>query len=182
MFVSLNQRCAVNIVVLQIRPKTAPLASLYRAVKRDAPAQVDVLFETRSATVMALDNEFQAVELDQEVVWDETRPVIINQVQRQPIVFSPDKLWLESLQDVSVGDAVLQPKRIGKLEHVFQAFIEYWSSMWSAHANVPASQWEQIMDFTATRIGRVELPPAPMHAAISSCYGQKQKAHSGHRS
>lgn len=155
--------------------KTAPLASLYRAVKRDAPAQVDVLFETRSATVMALDNEFQAVELDQEVVWDETRPVIINQVQRQPIVFSPDKLWLESLQDVSVGDAVLQPKRIGKLEHVFQAFIEYWSSMWSAHANVPASQWEQIMDFTATRIGRVELPPAPMHAAILRATAKSKK-------
>ena len=145
-------------------------------MKRDAPAQVDVLFEPRSAKIAALDTDFQAVELDQEVEWDEARSVVINQVSHRPIVFSPDKLWLESLQDVSVGDAVLQPKRIGKLEHVFQAFIEYWSSMWSAHANVPASQWDQIMDFTATRVGRVELPPAPIHVAILRATAKSKKS------
>ena len=122
MFASLRQLFALITVVHLIPPRPPPLASLYRAVKRDAPAQVDVLFEPRSAKIAALDTDFQAVELDQEVEWDEARSVVINQVSHRPIVFSPDKLWLESLQDVSVGDAVLQPKRIGKLEHVFPSF------------------------------------------------------------
>ena len=142
------------------------MSQLYRAVKRDAPAQVDILFESKRSVVTALDETDLAVELSPEVDWDDTQPVLINGARTMPIVCTPDKLWLESLDSIELGHEVVQPRRIGKLDQVFLTFVEYWSSMWSAHANVPLSRWEQILDFTFHRVGRVDLPPAPMHVDL----------------
>ena len=157
------------------------LCQLYRAVKRDAPAQVDVLFESKRSAVVALDADDQAVELESEVDWDATQPVWINGIRTLPIVCTPDKLWLESLDSIEPGHEVVQPRRIGKLDQVFLTFVEYWSAMWSAHAEVPLSRWEAIMDFTVSRVGRVDLPPAPMHVDLlrATARSKKSKAATG---
>ena len=158
-----------------VRLNDTAMSQLYRSVKQDAPVQVDVLFESNSGHVAAIDEEFQALELAAEVDWND-QPLWVNGAPISPIVITPDKIWVESIEGIGIGDAVVQPRRIGKLEHVFQAFTEYWSSMWNAHSNITPSRWTQILDFMTYRVGKVDLQAAPMHVDLLRATARSKKA------
>ena len=141
------------------------ISNLYRSVKRDAPEQVDILVSCQQAIVEHLDHNDCAVELDREISWDPKFPLMLHGREIVPIVTTPDKLYLDTLTDIQVGDSIVQNRSRGKLELVFEAFIEHWSSFWIKHSQVPASHWDTVLQFA--RRALVFTPAEPLDLSLS---------------
>ena len=86
--------------------RKATMGNVYASVRRDPPAPVESLIQSRSATIAHVDREDVAVEFDEEVEWLENCPFISEQGPLQPVVVTPDKLWLESIHDLQPGHRV----------------------------------------------------------------------------
>ena len=137
--------------------KGAPnLSRLYRAVKRDAPTQVDVLFQSKQAKIEQINHVDSSIVVQPAQVWHEDKPFLVNGMKLQPIVVTSDQLWLQDLRHLEVGQTVVQPIPQGRLEVVFDQFIKYWQKFWCKHADVPLSQWDQVLSFARSRISPVE--------------------------
>ena len=132
------------------------LSRLYKAVKRDAPAQVDVLFQSKQAKIERINHDDSSIVVDPAQDWHEDKPFLVNGIQLQPIVVTHDQLWIQDLQHLEVGQTVVQPIPQGRLDIVFDQFIQYWRKFWCKHVDVPLSQWEQVLSFARSRIRPVD--------------------------
>lgn len=150
----------------RISSTTDAISRLYRSVKQDMPAQVDVLVDMKQAVVSELDEHDCAIVLNKEVSWHPDQPIRIDGVEVPTHFVASDKIWLSSLQDVSVGASVAQNCSIGKLESVFQAFVEHWSQYWNKHVDVPSDRWNQVIDFARDKLGFQSLPSLSLTSAL----------------
>jgi hypothetical protein len=143
--------------------KASDVHAMYQSVKRDPPVQVDSLAVTSQVEVVEVDAEESAVVLARPIAWKPDVPVLHGSNPLSVIHFEEDKLWLESCGSIAVGDVLTQSKQIGKLEDLFLAFESQWSALWNRHADVPASQWDQIINFAKV----TPKPVAPSKPAFS---------------
>ena len=143
--------------------KASDVHAMYQSVKRDPPVQVDSLVVTRQVEVVEVDADDSAVVLARPVAWQPDAPVLHGSTPLSVIHFEEDKLWLESCGSIAVGDVLTQSKQIGKLEDLFLAFESQWSALWNRHADVPASQWDQIVNFAKANL----KPVAPSKPTFS---------------
>ena len=152
------------------------LANLYRSVKRSAPKQVDVLVDAAHTKVAELDTEDIAVVIEPPTSWNEALPIRINGQVVDTNFVSNDKLWLNSLEGIQIGDPVTQNRSIGKLELVFEAFIEHWSKFWVKHASVPMTQWQPVLDFAKDKLGFAKLPSLSVSCSLIRATAKSKKA------
>ena len=138
------------------------LSSLYRAVKRDAPAQVDMLETGRAARITDVFPEDLSISLDPPMPWDPQSPFLISTREVMPLVVTEDRLWLDSLNNIEVGSMVRQVTRLGSLPDLFQAFESHWNGLWNKVPSIPESQWHQILDFAKRVIRPVQSEACPM--------------------
>lgn len=150
----------------RISSTTDAISRLYRSVKQDMPAQVDVLVDMKQAVVSELDEHDCAIVLNKEVTWHPDQPIRVDGVEVTTHFVASDKIWLCSLKDVSVGASVAQNCSIGKLEAVFQAFVEHWPQYWNKHADVPSDRWNQVIDFARDKLGFQSLPSLSLTSAL----------------
>ena len=136
-----------------------PIAKLYKAVRRDAPMQVDVLFQLKQSNIIEVRPDDVSIVVDPPQPWQEEEPLVIQGTSFQPIVATPDQIWLDNVDGIQPGQAVVQTKGIGKLETVFQHFIEYWAKFWCTHSDVPVSQWEDVLAFARHKLPHSSAPP-----------------------
>ena len=136
-----------------------PIAKLYKAVRKDAPMQVDVLFQQKISNIIEVQPEDVSIIVDPPQPWDERNNVVIQGKSFQPIVATPDQIWLETLDGIQPGQAIVQTTGVGKLEIVFQQFLAYWSKFWCTHSDVPLSQWEDVLAFARHRLPNHSAPP-----------------------
>ena len=158
--------------------KGKDLASLFRQVRRDPPSQVDVLQRSVGGTIANLDPDTQAIEFSKEVQWVETHDFVHLGRNFQPIFVTPDKLWVENVQDFAIGDHVVQNVRQGSLQEVFRAFEEQWSERWGKHANVDSSHWQLILDFAKARLRPISVPPLKLTVPLvrAAIHDKKRRA------
>ena len=142
----------------QQKKRSTGIAHLYASVRRDAPVPVDVLLETKQATIGEVDADLSSVVLKQPVVFDPNVPLSCNGQPLQPIVITDDQIFLECVDGISPGDLLCQTKGVGKLEDVFEAFTQQWRQRWDKHADVPYSHWNNLFEFATARFGRIEAP------------------------
>ena len=134
------------------------MKQVYAAVRRDPPAPVEVLLHSTKGEVESIDHDDMAVEFKQPVAWNEAIP-FVHQGRKLDVVFvAEDKLWLESVESIQPGDTIVQHSGVGKLEEIFQAFIEQWSFRWSKHDAIPDTQWASVIEFAQRYIRPVEAP------------------------
>eukprot|EP00435_Cladocopium_sp_Y103_P045874 s1099_g13.t1 len=138
--------------------KASDAHAMYRAVRRDVPAQVDSLATTIRAQVVDVDCDQCALELDSSVSWDPSKPLLHSQGTLQIIHADHDKVWVNCVGGILVGDEVWQQNLVGDLPALFDAFETHWKKLWSAHADVPASQWDAITAFAAKHLRPVHAP------------------------
>ena len=146
---------------------------LFRSVKRDQPEQVDVLIQDVQASVHAICQDDCSVSFNHEIPWKPDAPFFHNGRQLSICHAEPDQLWLESISDIQVGDPIVQPRRVGNLDDLFNAFREQWNSRWNKHTAVPNDRWRVIVDFARTYIEPAEHPklnitPVLLRAIIKS--------------
>ena len=152
------------------------LTHLYRSVKRVAPEQVDVLVDAAHAKVIEIDADESAVVIEPPVAWNDNMPIHIQGQVVDTNFVAEDKLWLNNLNGIKVGDPVTQNRSIGKLELVFEAFIEHWSQFWTKHANVPTSQWKPVLDFARDKLGFKAFSPLEVSCALIRATAKSKKA------
>ena len=152
------------------------MSSLYKAVKPDAPVTVDVLVSHQHAVIANLDTEDCAIELDRSVHWDPKVDLTIEGVPLDTNMVTDDKVYVNSLDNLAIGQTVVQNRSCGKLELIFEAFIEHWSKFWIRHSNVPNSQWNNILDFARTKIGFLPLQPLELSIPLLRATAKSKKA------
>ena len=153
------------------------LANLYRAVKRDAPEQVDVIFQNKVSKVERVCNDDCSIVVNPPQPWDEDRPILVHGHKLSPIVVTSDQIWVESIENLEVGQAVVQAKPIGKLDVVFEQFIQYWQTFWCKHADVPLAQWENILAFARRKIIPCKSKPLSLDEAFVRASAKAKKNH-----
>ena len=142
----------------QRKTRSSGLAQLYASVRRDAPVPVDVLIESKQATVDEVDQELSSVVLRHPVCFEAELPLTSNGQCLSPIMITDDQIFLESTAGIQPGDIICQTKSTGRLDDVFQAFTEQWSARWNKHGDIPHSHWDNLFQFAAAKIGKVEAP------------------------
>ena len=152
------------------------LASLYKAVKPDAPVPVDVLVSVKQAIIEHLDPADCAIELDRRVDWDQNSSFVVEGNALQMVQATEDKLYLETLDNLSVGQTVVQNNSCGKLDDLFQAFIDHWSKLWVRHSQVPRSQWDDILNFARSRLGYHQLPNLDLSIPLLRATAKSKKS------
>ena len=156
--------------------KASDAHAMYKAVKRDAPAQVDSLALQQTGTVAEVDECECAVVTTEAVSWYPNAPILHDGQPLEVIHCDSDKLWLNSCQSIQPGDVLTQRKLVGQLPDLFHAFESQWAQLWNRHEDVPLSQWDQIIAFARTQLQRVDGgPPDVSDAAVVSTLRSKSK-------
>ena len=149
----------------KLRAKSS-IQQLFRSVKRDQPEQVDVLIQDVQAPVMNVCEDECAVEFATEQSWKLELPFYHNGKQLEICHAEPDKLWISNTQGIQPGDPIVQPRRVGNLDALFDAFREQWNARWNRHTDIPVDRWRVIVDFARAVIPQVQHPPLQVNPGL----------------
>ena len=127
---------------------------IFRDLKDDPPCTSEVFVTTRSTKVTLLDPTDLCLVTSEVVDWDLDKPIYCGGHTLEVIHCDHDSLWLSSLPDVPIGTLVTQSQYVGDTEQVLEAFSSTWEKRWTRHADIPLSQWNQILDFARSHLPR----------------------------
>ena len=153
--------------------RSSSMNQLFRAVKRDQPEQVDVLIQDVQAVVNNTFIDDCSVDFDREIPWNLEGSFFHNGQQLSVCHAEPDRLWLTSIDPIKPGDTIVQPRRIGNLDILFDAFREQWNARWNKHSAISPDRWRVIVDFAQAFVQPIahpelQLTPALLRAIIRS--------------
>lgn len=77
--------------------------------------------------------------------------------QLQVAEHSPGVIKLQDYGQVEIGDTIMQPRVIGDVLEVFQAFQRLWMPMWNRHETTEPSRWEPFVH------NMLQQVPSPAH-------------------
>ena len=131
---------------------------IFKDLKQPAAQPVQMLLNKPAATVIAVDQPDQAVEVAPNQKWDATIPLQLPNGSSHVIHAEPDKLWVDQLHDVEVGDKIYQDQYVGELTELFRQFGQEWTKRWDRHLEVDARKWDPVIAFAE----QVLPMPSPM--------------------
>ncbi len=137
---------------------------IFRDLKEDPPQPIQMLVDDLIAKVVDIDIEEHAVVLDPPRAWKPDQPIVIGNHKVDIIHAENDKLWIEDLTNIEVGNEVRQDTYIGELSDLFSQFGDAWRTRWDRHLDVDDSRWNPVIS-----LAKQVLPiPNPMqHQPIS---------------
>ena len=149
---------------------------VFRAVRRDAPKQVDVLVTSDHAVVSSVNSDTLEVVVDPPLPPVGDSPVFVAGRPIEVVAQCAESLWIGDTGQVEVGDAVVVRKYVGQVPEICEMFIEHWRQRWARHADVPWSHWQTILDFASRALPTVDVPPFnPSVADFRSAVSKKKK-------
>ena len=155
--------------------RTSDINALYKAVRRDAPEQVDVLVQETKGVVEHIDTEHNAVELRSAVSWQVGQPIYHDGQELLVNHCESDKLWLGNDHSLQPGDVLVQPNQVGHTDILFTAFREQWNQRWNKHTGVPADRWRVITAFAEAVLPRQPIDHLQCDATILSAAIRSKK-------
>eukprot|EP00435_Cladocopium_sp_Y103_P027778 s1703_g6.t2 len=128
---------------------------VFKDFAKPAVCPVSILQDSAKATILEVD------ETDHSVTLHTTSPFWPGEVvtavgPQEPIVACEDKLWLDNVDGLQVGQEVRQERFIGQLEEMFQKFQTEWQARWDKHLHTDDAQWEPLVSFF-----ELACPPGP---------------------
>ena len=131
---------------------------IFQDLKQQPPQPVQMLLNRPHATVVEVDVENNAVVVEPEQDWHESCPLQLPGGASQVVHAEPDKVWVDDLRGVQLGDRVSQEQFVGELNALFQQFGKEWKKRWDRHANFSSSKWDPVISFAEMVLPR----PPPM--------------------
>ena len=149
---------------------------IFQDLRVQGEASAEILSSGTTAEVESLCPEDLSVSLDRPCKWSPDSPIYY-EGRPLPVVHADhDSMWLDNLDTVHVGAKVSQQAMLGKPEDVFTAFAKVWTPRWERHRHVPASQWQQILDFAHAHLPRRQIDwPDLDSSALAACIAKKKK-------
>lgn len=112
-------------------------ARIFTDPQAPRPEPVQTLLAHHVSTVECIDQEECAIELDSANAFEPNEPIEHNGIPLRIIHQDTDKLWLESMPPIQIGDSLTQTKPITDLEEIYQEFQAEWMRRWDRHAHTP---------------------------------------------
>lgn len=128
---------------------------IFKDLKSEAPAPIQALVDTTSARVAEIDTEDYAIVVEQETPWMVDQPIVLPNCTANIIHAEPDKVWVDKIEGIQVGEIARQEQYIGDLTELFHRFGTAWSARWDRHRDTPMEFWDPIIDFTKTTLPRL---------------------------
>ena len=129
---------------------------IFQDIKSSKAPIVELLEDTRTATVRAVCPDESALELETDVVFHSDRPIRTSSGPLEVIHASEDKLWVGDLLNLQPGAKLVQEIHVGRLHDLFEMFRSEWAARWDRHLHVPEDRWNPLIHFIDS-----ELPPGP---------------------
>ena len=120
---------------------------IFRDLKADAPAPLQMLMHTKQATIQLVDHDQQAVEVEPNHNWDPSQPILVDDQPLQTIHVEPDKIWAHQVDQFLPGQRVVQQELIGDLTSLFHEFGKEWKKRWDKHQELPEHAWDPVISF-----------------------------------
>ena len=137
---------------------------------------VDMLVRHTKAQVDQVDPDTCQIVLNSVQDWDVSKPILCQGVKLDVIHIDHDSIWADNLPDLPVGATVTQTKYEGTTPQILQAFAESWHTRWNRHADVPESQWNQILGFAHRVLPKGSMDwPAMTPVALQRIIANKKK-------
>ena len=155
---------------------------IFRDLRNEPPVPIQVLVDSVTSTIVDIDQVDNAFVVEPENKWMEDQPVVLPQSTTEIIHAEPDKIWVESIEGIQVGDEVKQEKYIGDLTELFHRFGTEWQSRWDRHRDTPMEFWDPIIDFAQTSLPRPprwEYKPIGYNEWMESLKKKKKRAATG---
>ena len=119
---------------------------VFKDFAKPAVSPVCILQDTVQATVTEVDPDECSVTIDKPAqFWP--GEICTQAGPTKPIIICEDKLWLERVDGLAVGQKLRQEKFVGQLEEMFDRFKLEWQKRWDSHLHVPAEHWEPLVSF-----------------------------------
>ncbi|CAL1173968.1 unnamed protein product [Cladocopium goreaui] len=131
---------------------------IFRDTRRPLPEPVSSLLVTHRAVIAAVDPDDVAVELEQPCLFDDSRPVLVDDMPVPTIHATDTTLYLGTVQHAKPGMQVTQQTPVGTLDAMFDAFHEQWQKRWCKHDNVPHSHWQNLIAFARASMPQWHMP------------------------
>lgn len=137
---------------------------IFQDVKRASVGSVDLLIQPKQSKIASVDPSLEVV-LATPHTFEEKWPVYVDGQRYDIIHAESDCLWLDRVDGLRPGLTVTQCVKKGSLDDLFKMFRDEWTSRWNRHSQVPASQWNQIVNFAQHALPHVRC----RHEPITKC-------------
>ena len=125
---------------------------------------VNLLVRPITAKVLTIDPDEFLVTIDTTRRWDESKPLYGQGKAFQILHAEDDNLWLDSVEGLQPHVELSQVNLTGGTQELCDAFRATWRERWMRHADIPASQWNTIVDFARRYLPKAEIPYVPIDA------------------
>ncbi|CAL1164895.1 unnamed protein product [Cladocopium goreaui] len=138
---------------------------IFQDIRVPGPESLDLLICPTQAKVIHVDADMGCIQVDASRAWDLTHPVYVDGHPYDVVHHEEDWLWLDPMNQLSIGNVCTQVKFTGALEDLFAEFQTTWSKRWDRHKHVPESQWNDIFQFAQKFARPIQCVSGPMTEA-----------------
>lgn len=138
---------------------------IFQDIRVPGPESLDLLICPTQAKVIHVDADMGCIQVDASRAWDLTHPVYVDGHPYDVVHHEEDWLWLDPMNQLSIGNVCTQVKFTGALEDLFAEFQTTWSKRWDRHKHVPESQWNDILQFAQKFARPIQCVSGPMTEA-----------------
>ena len=124
------------------------LNMVFRDCQQAKPEKVDTLVISQTAEVAEIREDDMSIVLTQPCTLAMDLPAVCNGSCLSIIVADHDQVWVDNLDNITVGDTIRQDRILSTDHDILQEFTKVWTPRWQKASHVLDSQWEQIMGFT----------------------------------
>ena len=120
---------------------------IFRDCAREVPEKVDTLIQQVHVSVDEVRGDDSSIVLPSPIRLLPDCPLVCNGKAHEVIFHDHDQVWLDSVDDLQVGDTLLQERIKASDSDILTEFGRVWESRWTKLSHVQPSQWTDIMNF-----------------------------------
>ena len=128
---------------------------IFRDLKSEPPAPIQALVDSVSTKVVEVDMEDHAIIVEPSCKWISDQPILFPNCKANIIHAEDDKVWIDNIEQIEIGDPARQEQCIGDLTELFHRFGSSWATRWDKHRETPAEYWEPIIEFARSTLPNI---------------------------
>lgn len=154
---------------------------IFRDIQKTPPDRLELLLGIQEAKIESVDPDTFMLTLSKPINLDVTKSCFVAGRERQLVQAEQTEVFVVDAEGITVGDKIVQTAHTGHVDDLLVLFQKEWSKRWDRHRHVPPSQWQQIIDFNARHLPKVECSYTPLsqQQLCSEIFRKKLKSATG---
>ena len=154
---------------------------VFKDVKAVPPDRVDVLLNSKQATIVEVCNIDGCITMNEALDFDNSQPCVINGISHNIVFAEAEWVYLEDVTGIEPMQVISQHRFVGRTTDMFQEFEKEWTRRWNRHSQVLPSQWDQIVAFAQATIPNhpFEVPELTPQQIVQAASTKKKHSATG---